>query len=68
MKTCNQIGIGDIRTTEETSSPIIMSYRSGDQSPELVVMAHTIKEIYSDLGYPIPDGIQTLAGTGPAFT
>ncbi|WP_369823664.1 LysR family transcriptional regulator [Acetobacter sp. DsW_063] len=53
---------------EEASSPIIMSYRSGDQSPELIVMAHTIKEIYSDLGYPIPDGIQTLAGTGPAFT
>jgi LysR family transcriptional regulator, benzoate and cis,cis-muconate-responsive activator of ben and cat genes len=47
------------------TSPIIMSHRIGDTSPEIALMAQIILRIYESWGYPAPDGLlqyQDLSG------
>ena len=46
------------------ASPIIMSFRKDDRSPELVAMAAVIRERYGAWDYPIPDAILRMTGGG----
>ncbi len=39
---------------EPATSPIIMSHRPGDRSPELVLMASVIARQYKEWGYDVP--------------
>ena len=39
------------------TSPIIMSRRAGDRSPQLVLMAKVIFDAYTEWGWPAPDGL-----------
>lgn len=43
---------------ERATSPIIMSHRIGDASPELRVMANVIARKYGDWGYDVPKALQ----------
>ncbi len=49
---------------EPVASPIIMSFRKDDRSPELVAMAAVIRERYGAWNYPIPDAILRMTGGG----
>ena len=42
---------------EPATSPIIMSHRVGDWSPEIVEMTRIIARKYIDWGYPVPEGL-----------
>lgn len=42
---------------EAATSPIIMSQRMNDNSPELQLMARVIAEEYSSWGYPVPEAL-----------
>lgn len=42
---------------EAVTSPIIMSHRINDHSPELRVMAEVIAGAYSGWGYPVPEAL-----------
>lgn len=48
---------------EPITSPIIMSYRAGYQSPELTLLARIIIETYQQWGYNVPDGLERLYRT-----
>lgn len=39
------------------TSPIIMSRRAGDRSPQLALMAKVIFDAYTEWGWPAPDGL-----------
>lgn len=54
-------GVTYLELSEPATSPIILSHRAGDHSPELALMAHIIAESYTDWGYPVPDGVTRLA-------
>ena len=41
------------------TSPIIMSRRVNDRSPELAVMSRVIIEAYREWGWKIPEGLDT---------
>jgi LysR family transcriptional regulator, benzoate and cis,cis-muconate-responsive activator of ben and cat genes len=49
-----------IAIREAAISPIIMSYRRGERSPELTIMAQCIHDTYAAWGYPIPANITDL--------
>lgn len=51
---------------EPVTSPIIMSYRIGDRSPELRLMAQVIERTYRTWGYAVPQGIAGFANPDPA--
>lgn len=42
---------------EPATSPIIMSHRSGDRSPELALMASVIARRYAEWGYEVPSAL-----------
>lgn len=44
--------------TEPATSPIIMSHRPGDRSPELALMAAVIARKYAEWGYDVPLALQ----------
>jgi DNA-binding transcriptional LysR family regulator len=44
---------------ERATSPIIMSHRVGDRSPELAMVARTIACKYRDWGYEVPSALLT---------
>ncbi|EWY35966.1 LysR family transcriptional regulator [Skermanella stibiiresistens SB22] len=44
---------------QNITSPIIMSRRVNDQSPELAVMSRVIMEAYAEWGWQIPEGLDT---------
>lgn len=46
---------------EALSSPVIMSHRVNDASPELAIMAAIIAQTYDKWDYPVPDTITDLA-------
>lgn len=54
-------GVCYLELAEEASSPIIMSFRKNDYSPELVAMAQAIERMYSIWHYDIPNAILSLA-------
>lgn len=41
------------------TSPIIMSRRTNDQSPELAIMSRVIIEAYQEWGWKVPEGLDT---------
>ncbi len=43
---------------EQATSPIIMSHRIGDMSPELRIMARVIARKYGEWGYKVPDALR----------
>ncbi len=43
---------------EQATSPIIMSFRTGDRSPELEIMRRTIARTYEAWGYKIPSALE----------
>jgi DNA-binding transcriptional LysR family regulator len=45
---------------DTATSPIIMSHRVGDQSPELLLMTQIIATMYAKWGYAIPEGMRCL--------
>ncbi|NMN04762.1 DNA-binding transcriptional LysR family regulator [Novosphingobium sp. SG916] len=47
---------------EPATSPIIMSHRAEDHTPELALMAEIVARMYSLWGYAVPDKILKLAG------
>lgn len=47
---------------ETASSPIILSHRAGDHSPELAMMARVIARKYEDWGYGAPAALTTDYG------
>lgn len=50
-----------LELAEPATSPIIMSHRSGDFSPEILMFMRIIARKYADWGYPVPEAL--LAGT-----
>lgn len=51
----------DVRYRElagQATSPIIMSHRIGDTSPELRIMARVIARKYAEWGYKVPDALR----------
>lgn len=44
---------------EPATSPIIMSHRIDDRSPDLRLMAEVIATMYAGWGYPVPDALLT---------
>ena len=46
------------KLAERATSPIIMSHRIGDSSPELRMMAQVIARKYSEWGYNVPDALR----------
>ena len=45
---------------EPVTSPIIMSYRAGDRSPEIRLIARILSRLYTAWGYAVPEGLQPL--------
>jgi DNA-binding transcriptional LysR family regulator len=43
--------------TDAATSPIIMSHRVGDYSPEIAGFMRIIARKYADWGYPVPEGL-----------
>lgn len=43
--------------SDEATSPIIMSHRVGDYSPEIMGFMGIIARKYEDWGYPVPEGL-----------
>ena len=55
-----QIEIMHRELVEQTiTSPIIMSRRANDRSPELAVMSRVIIEAYQEWGWKVPEGLDT---------
>jgi DNA-binding transcriptional LysR family regulator len=54
-------GVRYCEIAETATSPIIMSYRAGDSSPELAMMAEVIQRMYEKWGYEAPEGVLRLA-------
>jgi DNA-binding transcriptional LysR family regulator len=50
---------------EVITSPIIMSHRINDISPELQLMAQVIARTYGEWGYAVPQGIARFDGAAP---
>lgn len=50
-----------LEIAENVSSPIIMSHRSNDRSPELALMATVIEQTYLEWGYAVPEPIAELS-------
>ncbi len=59
-------GVRYRQLVEPVASPIIMSFRKDDRSPELHAMAAVIRERYSVWDYPVPDAILRMTGQGEA--
>jgi LysR family transcriptional regulator, benzoate and cis,cis-muconate-responsive activator of ben and cat genes len=51
-------GVRYKRLVEPATSPIIMSYRVGDNMPELGLMADVIARMYEIWGYDVPDALR----------
>ncbi|MGC5799650.1 LysR family transcriptional regulator [Sphingomonas sp. NFX23] len=49
-----------LELVEPAYSPIIMSHRVGDFSPEIVTFMRIIAKKYADWGYAVPDALQTI--------
>ncbi|WP_172339963.1 LysR substrate-binding domain-containing protein [Novosphingobium sp. SG751A] len=47
---------------EPATSPIIMSHRAGDTSPELELMGSVIARMYEEWGYGVPAGLRVSGG------
>ena len=47
-----------LKLSEPASSPIIMSQRAGDGSPELGLISAIIARTYRDWNYPVPEALQ----------
>jgi DNA-binding transcriptional LysR family regulator len=41
----------------EGTSPIVMSHRTGDPSPQLRTLFRTVVELYTEWGWPVPKGL-----------
>jgi DNA-binding transcriptional LysR family regulator len=50
-----------LELAEPATSPIIMSQRVGDHSPDIDLMGAIIVRTYTDWGYPIPETLRRLA-------
>ena len=62
-ETVRQSRTEDVRyldISEPATSPIIMSFRKGERSPELRILARVISETYDEWGYPIPGTVTDL--------
>lgn len=46
-----------LELAEPVSSPIIMSHRAGDTSPEMLALRRIIARKYEEWGYPIPEAL-----------
>jgi hypothetical protein len=44
---------------QSITSPIIMSRRINDRSPELAIMSRVIIEAYQEWGWKVPEGLDT---------
>ncbi len=56
--------VDDVRyrdLAEAPTSPIVMSCRILDESPELRLMATAVQRMYGAWGYPVPDAVARLA-------
>ncbi len=51
--------------SDPATSPIIMSHRVGDTSPEIALMASIILRMYSAWGYDLPEGLHSYVKTDP---
>lgn len=49
-----------VELSEVATSPIIMSQRAGDRSPDIELMKRIIVQTYEDWGYPIPEGMRSV--------
>lgn len=49
-----------LELAEGPTSPIIMSHRVGDKSPEMVLMARLIAKTYLEWGYAVPEAIREI--------
>ncbi len=47
--------------SDPATSPIIMSHRAGDTSPEIALMAKIILQTYASWGYDLPEGLRHYA-------
>jgi LysR family transcriptional regulator, benzoate and cis,cis-muconate-responsive activator of ben and cat genes len=54
-------GVAYRELLEPAVSPIIMSHRTGDHSPELRLMAAVVARMFSTWGYDVPEGVIRLA-------
>ncbi|WP_267433546.1 LysR family transcriptional regulator [Sphingomonas sp. GM_Shp_1] len=59
-------GVRYRQLVERVASPIIMSFRKDDRSPELHAMAAVIRERYGAWDYPVPDAILRMTDQGEA--
>lgn len=50
-----------LELAERVSSPIIMSHRINDHSPELALMAAVIEQTYRKWGYAVPESVTELS-------
>ena len=55
-------GVSFHELAEPATSPIIMSHRAEDRTPELALMAEIVARMYSLWGYAVPDKVLKLAG------
>jgi DNA-binding transcriptional LysR family regulator len=53
----HDIAFRDLR--EQATSPIIMSFRTGDRSSEMEIMRRTIARTYTEWGYSIPPALKS---------
>jgi DNA-binding transcriptional LysR family regulator len=53
-------GVSYRELVEPVTSPIILSHRAGDHSPELALMAQIIANCYAEWGYTVPEGLERL--------
>lgn len=53
-------GVSYKELVETITSPIILSHRAGDHSPELALMARIVAERYAEWGYDVPEGLERL--------
>jgi DNA-binding transcriptional LysR family regulator len=50
--------------SDPATSPIIMSHRVGDTSPEIALMASIILRMYASWGYNLPEGLHSYVNAG----
>jgi DNA-binding transcriptional LysR family regulator len=55
-----------LEIAEPLSSPIIMSHRLGDTTPELALMGAVIERTYHEWGYAVPDAVAELGAASAA--
>lgn len=51
---------------EPATSPIIMSQRAGDRSPDIDLMGAIIVQTYTEWGYPVPEALRTSPPLPPS--